>query len=569
MLTRALSQGPLIRALGALGQFPFIPRIITDLLVYGLANATGPRPRPFSLASDYTSWVSLTDRTFSGRHLPASEPTVEPSQTEVKELFRRPPGGEKASIDTSVMFMLFAQWFTDSFLRTERSDWRKNTSTQEIDFCQIYGLTEAKTRLLREMAGGRLKSQQIGDEEYPPFLFQRTPGGEYIIKPEFQELHDEEFLTQILLKGVPDQQKDLFFAVGLEHGNSTVGSTALDVLFLREHNRIAALLSEEYHQGKLDGHWPPAMSEEELDERLFQTTRNIMIVLLLKLVIEEYIRHITPFDLPITLVPGSAEGKRWNAPNRVAIEFNLLYRWHSLVPDSVMTDDGKLDAKEFLRDNNKLVLSKGIGWLMDQCSRSLASKVGLFNTPAFLIDKNPDLGYPGIEERTIDLMRKARLQSYNAYRRQFNLPLVTSFDDLTADATVKERLSALYGDIDKLEWYVGIFAEDYPDHMLFGDLMTTMVGHDAFTQVLTNPLLAADVYTEATFTRAGLTIIEQTENLRQIAARNAQLSTDAAVSFKYVPRRPGAGVAAAGERRSVADHLPADSIGSGSLTDAR
>jgi prostaglandin-endoperoxide synthase 2 len=105
--------------------------------------------------------------------------------------------------------------------------------------------------------------------------------------------------------------------------------------------------------------------------------------------------------------------------------------------------------------------------------------------------------------------------------------------------------------------------------MLFGDLMTTMVGHDAFTQVLTNPLLAADVYTEATFTRAGLTIIEQTENLRQIAARNAELSTDAAVSFKYVPRRPGAGVAAAGERRSVADHLPADSIGSGSLTDAR
>ena len=35
------------------------------------------------------------------------------------------------------LFMLFAQWFTDSFLRTERSDWRKNTSTQEIDFCQI------------------------------------------------------------------------------------------------------------------------------------------------------------------------------------------------------------------------------------------------------------------------------------------------------------------------------------------------------------------------------------------------------------------------------------------------
>ena len=75
------------------------------------------------------------------------------------------------------MFLLFAQWFTDSFLRTDRSDWRKNTSTQEIDFCQVYGLSEDRTRMLRELRGGRLKSQQINGEEYPPFLFARSPDG--------------------------------------------------------------------------------------------------------------------------------------------------------------------------------------------------------------------------------------------------------------------------------------------------------------------------------------------------------------------------------------------------------
>jgi prostaglandin-endoperoxide synthase 2 len=154
MSTQALLQGRLIRALGALERVPFIPRIVTELLVSGLADATGPRPDPFSLAADYTSWVGLTDRTFTGRHLPAAEPTVEPGQAEVRELFRRPPSGGKASTDTSVLFMLFAQWFTDSFLRTDRGDWRRNTSTQEIDFCQIYGLTEAKTRLLRAMEAG-------------------------------------------------------------------------------------------------------------------------------------------------------------------------------------------------------------------------------------------------------------------------------------------------------------------------------------------------------------------------------------------------------------------------------
>ncbi|SFU07206.1 prostaglandin-endoperoxide synthase 2 [Geodermatophilus amargosae] len=569
MLTYALSQGPLMHVLGALRLLPFVPRIVTEFAVHGLANATGARPRPFSLASDYTSWVSLTDRTFSGRHLQATDPTVVPTEEQVRELFRRPPSGEKVSTDTSVLFMLFAQWFTDSFLRTERSDWRKNTSTQEIDFCQIYGLTEAQTRLLRKGKGGLLKSQQIRDEEYPPYLFRRTADGEYKIKAEFTNLHNEQFLTQILLKGVPDQQKDVFFAVGLEHGNSTVGSTALDVLFLREHNRIAALLAEQYRQGRLED-WPP-MSEAELDERLFQTTRNTMIVLLIKLVVEEYIRHITPFDLPIKFVPKIAEGRRWNRSNRVAIEFNLLYRWHSLVPEKVMTDEGEFDAKEFLRDNNQLVLSKGIGWLMDQASRSRAAKVGLLNTPTFLIDKDPDLGYPGIEERTIALMRKARLQPFNAYRRQFNLPTLKSFDALTSDPVVKKRLRDLYdNDIDKVEWYVGIFAEDYPDNHLFGSLMTTMVGHDAFTQALTNPLLADDVYTEKTFTGVGLAIIEETASLRQILARNTKLPADAAVSFKYTPRRRGGtAVPSKGRRSETTGSLQATSADTRPLSDAR
>src|SRR5690606_40281121 len=39
------------------------------------------------------------------------------------------------------------------------------------------------------------------------------------------------------------------------------------------------------------------------DERLFQTTRNILIVLLIKLVVEEYINHITPYHFRFTLDP--------------------------------------------------------------------------------------------------------------------------------------------------------------------------------------------------------------------------------------------------------------------------
>ena len=41
---------------------------------------------------------------------------------------------------------------------------------------------------------------------------------------------------------------------------------------------------------------------------------------------------------------------------------------------------------------------------------------------------------------------------------------------------------------------------------MMGELMGVMVGHDAFTQALTNPLLAAHIFNEKTFTKTGLEI---------------------------------------------------------------
>jgi prostaglandin-endoperoxide synthase 2 len=138
------------------------------------------------------------------------------------------------------------------------------------------------------------------------------------------------------------------------------------------------------------------------------------------------------------------------------------------------------------------------------------------------VDRDPaQPDWPSVEERTVALMRNAQLATYNDYRAQFGLARLTSFRELTGDAEIRARLGALYGHIDKLEWYPGIFAEDYPDVAMMGTLLTTMVAYDAFTQALTNPLLAKNVYNEATFTRTGLNIIDQTTSLQQIVARNA------------------------------------------------
>ena len=48
-----------------------------------------------------------------------------------------------------------------------------------------------------------------------------------------------------------------------------------------------------------------------------------------------------------------AARKPWNRSNWIAVEFNLLYRWHSLVPDTVSTPDGERDTKTFLQTTTR------------------------------------------------------------------------------------------------------------------------------------------------------------------------------------------------------------------------
>lgn len=56
--------------------------------------------------------------------------------------------------------------------------------------------------------------------------------------------------------------------------------------------------------------------------------------------------------------------------------------------------------------------------------------------------------------------------------------------------------------------------------------MATMVSFDAFSQALTNPLLAPRIYNEDTFSRAGMEIIEATESLSDIVRRNVPCGSE-------------------------------------------
>ncbi|MET0341330.1 MAG: peroxidase family protein [Polyangiales bacterium] len=512
-----------------------------------------PRPRAFSLwsadaapgqeygpISDYTCWPALVDRTFTSRHLPpASEESEATTPTSaggraalalpdvdrvVQELFARKQLVQ--SDRSSVLFTFFAQWFTDSFLRTDKHDRRKNTSNHEIDLCQIYGLDERTGRMLRSGRGGFLAGEgndEEGRPRYPARLcdergcvkdaLRALPYAATLdehLGPDFRQMSDEE----------KAQRKLGLYATGLERGNSSIGYTAISTLFLREHNRLCSLLARE--------------NEGWNDERLFQTARNINIAILLKVLLEDYVNHILGFDL-FLLDTGFAEKQRWYRQTWISLEFNLLYRWHSLVPDVVHMGGRALLPREY-RFNNVVLEQHGLGAAFAALSRQRAGRVGLQNTPQFLLQA----------ERASMLMSRAfRVRGYNAYRSLFGLTPVRSFEALTNDPDLADALRGLYRDVDNLELTVGLFAEEHWPGSPFGQLMIRMVAYDAFTHIFTNPLLSQNVFNEHTFTSAGLDAIAQTCSLDALVRRNltkqerdSLCSTGPVASFGVVQTHP-------------------------------
>jgi prostaglandin-endoperoxide synthase 2 len=133
------------------------------------------------------------------------------------------------------------------------------------------------------------------------------------------------------------------------------------------------------------------------------------------------------------------------------------------------------------------------------------------NTPKFLLD---------VEERTLAMGRLARVASYNDYRQACGYPRLSRFADVSSDPEIQRRLKETYGTVDEIEFYVGLLAEDVDPGGVLGDLMGTMVGVDAFSQAMTNPLLDPRIFSADTFSEAGLAEIKRTNSLCDIVRRN-------------------------------------------------
>ena len=476
----------------AIEQVPKLHSRVSATLIDRTIRKIPTRPNPLSTMAPYTSWASLTDRKWDSRHLPPAEDWTHPPAEAVAGLFSR-DGDMIPCQKSTVLFPYFAEWFVDGFLRSERPyrdpetgetrrDPARNESNHQIDLIQIYGLTPDVTSQLRSGEGGQLLSQELNGEEFPPYLYDGD-----------RKVFDK--VTVVRAEHLTGDQRRQLFAFGSDTGNLQLGFVIMGVLFLREHNRIARALEREYG-------WD--------DERLFQTARNILTVLLIKIVVEEYINHIAPYHLKLLSDPTGFRNPRWYRENWMPIEFNLLYRWHSLVPSRFVVGGRDVAVADTLF-NTDLAVEHGLGACFEDASRQRAGRVGLLNSPPEVWDA---------ELASVRQSRAVQLRPYNEYRRFARFPRARRFEDVSSDPRVVARLRDVYGSVDEIEFYPGLFAEDVRPNAVLPSLIGRMVAIDAFSQAFTNPLLSPRVFNPQTFSPLGWELIRDTRTLSDMLHRN-------------------------------------------------
>lgn len=488
-------------AIGLAEVWPGFGLFLNRLVINSSARAARNRPHPWSTVHPYVSWRSLTEMNWSARHLPPVPQTGLPDETRVQDLFRI-KDKQRLSTKSTCLFPAFAQYLTDGFIRTRMphsheppSLRRQNTSNHQIDLSPLYGRTHEQTLALRLLSNdpgsrGRLKSQRISGEEFPPFLCDKEGN----ILAEFACLD-----VPLGFDNLKDERSKLrtwILACGGDRVNSVPSVAAMNTLFLREHNRIAEL-TEKSNPG-----WD--------DDHVFEVSRNTVIVLFIKIVIEEYISHIAPLPLRVKAVPSVAWTAEWNRPNWITTEFSLLYRWHSLVPETMKWGNAVFPvAATFM--NNEPLLSGGLGQALSDLSAQPSAALGAMNTATALLP---------FELAAIKQARICELARFNSYRSYIKSERYTSFDALTRNTDVSQLLSGLYKDADAVEFYPGLFCEGVQGDGPLPPTLQSMVALDAFTQALTNPLLSRHVYRPETFGSDGWGILQEGASLADIAKRN-------------------------------------------------
>lgn len=318
-----------------------------------------------------------------------------------------------------------------------------NVITPEIDGSMIYGSDRARTKMLREFEGGRLK---MSEEGYMPLSEPGDMAGS-------------------------TEEKPLFLA-GDVRANENVGLTVLHTLFVREHNYWADRLADEH----------PRWS----DKKIFKAARSI---------VEYEVQKITYDDwLPHLIGDATPEDTRWNrhVSTDISNEFSTAaFRFgHTMVTSEIArieedgseTEGGPLTVRDVFFNNDPMYTGG-----LDDLLRGAAGSVAQESDATIIDDLNFFLetpaGLSGFSLAALNIVRGRDhgLDTYVEVREELLGDIdpdaidPTDFSIITSDVEIAARLSEAYETVHDVDLWVGGLAEDNIEGTQLGALFTEIV----------------------------------------------------------------------------------------------
>lgn len=447
-----------------------------------------PWPEPHNTAADYVTFHGYHNKSYYALTLPPvpkncptpmgiAGPKQLPDVDElVDKVFRRTEF-KPCPRGTAFITPTYGQHFTHQGFKTVMSDRRITWGTQTVDLSHIYGKTESDERALRTLQGGKMKMKIINGEEYPP--------------------HEDD-CPGLKMNYPPMVKKEHRFGLGHPFFAMLPFLLYWSTFWLREHNRVAEIMAKEHP------HWD--------DERVFQTTKLIILGETMKVTVETYVQHVSGMHLQLTYQPELLHGTshRWSS-NRVHVEFNSIYHWHSMIPGYYYVGDKNYTLNETYF-NMKPLLDHGMKEFTESLSNQVAGRgAGGRNIAPRLLT---------VAKETIKWNRDLRLQPFNRYRQYVRLPPYKTFEDLTGEKKLAKILSDLYGgDIDALEMLVGMLVEKRYKAKMWGLTLIETIASYSLRSVYANAIGSPEFWKESTFGgKVGFDIVKSAR-MEDIACR--------------------------------------------------
>lgn len=90
--------------------------------------------------------------------------------------------------------------------------------------------------------------------------------------------------------------------------------------------------------------------------------------------IEDYVQHLSGYHLKLKFDPSLLFSSKFQYQNRIAVEFNHLYHWHPLMPNSFFIDGSEISYDGFMF-NTSILTHYGVEKLVQAFSTQRAGQV--------------------------------------------------------------------------------------------------------------------------------------------------------------------------------------------------